>query len=59
MKNVARENLWAEKYPELGTAPLPTEPYVSEAYSHLERDRGFRKCWLYVGRSEDVPEAGD
>ena len=50
---------WAEKYPQLGTAPLPTEPYVSEEYFALERDRIYRRCWLNVGRVEDIPEAGN
>ncbi len=59
MKTVMREKPWAEKYPDLGTAPLPTEPYVSEEYFALERDRVFRRCWLNVGRVEDIPEAGD
>lgn len=59
MKAMTRERPWGKKYPELGTDPLPTEPYVSQEYFALERDRVFRRCWLYVGRVEDVPEAGD
>ena len=50
---------WAERYPDLGTDPLPTEPYVSQEYFDLERDRVFRRCWLNVGRVEDLPRAGD
>ena len=50
---------WAGKYPCLGTDPLPTEPYVSEEHFALERDRVFRRCWLNVGRVEDIPEPGD
>ena len=46
---------WTKKYPQLGTAPLSTEPYVSEEYFALERDRVFRRCWLNVGRVEDIP----
>ena len=59
MKAVMHAKPWGQKYPELGTVPLPTEPYVSEAFFALERERVFRRCWLYVGRVEDVPEAGD
>ena len=47
------------RYPELGTAPIPTEPYRSEAYLERERDRIFRKVWLNVGRVELIPGAGD
>ena len=59
MKTAMREKQWAEKYPELGTAPLPTEPYVSEEYFALERDRVFRRSWINVGRTDEVPGAGD
>ena len=50
---------WTKKYPHLGTAPLSTEPYVSEEHFALERDGVFRRCWLNVGRVEDIPEEGD
>lgn len=59
MTGMDEKRHWAEQYPWLGTAPLPTEPYVSEKYFALERERVFRRCWLNVGRIEDIPEAGD
>ena len=59
MSLVVRGNPWAEKYPELGTGPLTTEPYISEEYFALERDRVFRRSWLNVGRVEEIPDAGD
>ena len=59
IKTVMREKQWAEKYPDLGTAPVPTEPYISEEYFALERDRIFRRTWLNVGRVEEIPNTGD
>ena len=59
MKTDPRAKRWAEKYPDLGTAPIPTEPYVSQDYFELERDRVFRRNWLNVGRIDEIPEAGD
>ena len=59
MKTDLRAKRWAAEYPDLGTAPLPTEPYVSEEYFALERDRVFQRCWLNVGRVEEIPKAGD
>ncbi len=50
---------WSEEYPELGTDPVPTEPCISPAYFALERERVFRKVWLYVGRAEEIPRPGD
>ena len=59
MKTDLRAKQWAEKYPDQGTAPIPTEPYLSEEYFELERERVFRRNWLNVGRVDEVPEAGD
>lgn len=50
--------LWHERYPELGTGPMPIEPYVSPAYFEREREAIFRKVWLNVGRVEQIPEPG-
>ncbi|MCY4612558.1 MAG: aromatic ring-hydroxylating dioxygenase subunit alpha [Nitrospira sp.] len=54
-----REKQWAEKYPGLGTEPVPTEPFISEEHFRLERDRIFRRTWINVGRVEEIPNAGD
>lgn len=50
---------WHDQYPELGTGPVPIEPYVSEEYFALERERLFRRVWLNVGREEEIPKPGD
>ena len=33
---------WHSRYPELGTGPLPIEPYISREYFEKERERIFR-----------------
>ena len=38
MTTVMREKQWADKYPNLGTSPLPTEPYICEEHFARERD---------------------
>jgi phenylpropionate dioxygenase-like ring-hydroxylating dioxygenase large terminal subunit len=50
---------WHAQYPELGTGPVPIEPYISPEYFELERERIFRKVWLNVGREEEIPKPGD
>lgn len=50
---------WARQFPWLGQGPIPVEPVVSEAYFEAERERIFRRCWLHVGRVEDIPASGD
>ena len=54
-----REKQWAEKCHELGTEPLPTEPYVSEDHFERERNLIFRRSWINVGRIDEAPNAGD
>ena len=53
------DDRWNDKYPELGTEPIPIEPYISREYFALERDRIFRNVWLQVGRIERIPNPGD
>ena len=55
----ASEKKWHDRYPELGTGPLPIEPYVSPEFFEKERDRIFRRVWLNVGRVEQIPARGD
>lgn len=50
---------WADRYPELGTDPLPVAPYWSSEYFELERDRVFGRAWLNVGSIDDCPNPGD
>jgi len=50
---------WTERYPEVGTGPLPVAPYTSRDYFDKERELIFRKVWLNVGRVEQIPNPGD
>ena len=53
------ESRWHHRYPELGTGPIPIEPYVSRDYYERERTQIFRKVWLNIGRVEQIPQVGD
>lgn len=53
------EHRWLEKYPELGSNPISTEPYISPDWYEKEREKIFRKVWLCVGRANELPKAGD
>ena len=50
---------WAERYPEIGTGPVPIEPCISQEYFERERNAIFKRVWLNVGRVEQVPHPGD
>ncbi len=47
------------KYPDVGTGPVPTEPYYAPDYFEREKAAIFRKVWLNVGRVEEIAEPGD
>ncbi len=49
---------WTEAYPELGTAPISYEDSISPEFFEAERKAIFRRCWLNVGRVEQVPKPG-
>src|SRR6266849_5181563 len=48
-----------ERYPELGSGPLPVEPYISPAYFELEKRHIFKRVWQHVGREAEIPQPGD
>ena len=50
---------WHDLYPELGTGPIPIEPYISREYFEKEQALIFRKVWLNIGRVEQIPNPGD
>ena len=53
MTTVMREKQWADKYPNLGTSPLPTEPYICEEHFARERDLSTRRRG--VSRLQETP----
>lgn len=48
-----------DRYPHLGTGPVPIEPYISPAYFEREKRHIFKKVWQHVGRIEELPKPGD
>lgn len=49
----------ADRFPQVDMAPLPVEPYVSEEFFEAEREKIFKRMWLYAGRVERIPKPGD
>lgn len=43
----------------LGTDPEPVDVCTSAERFTLEIEKIYKKCWLNVGRSDDLPKAGD
>ena len=48
-----------DQYPEMGTGPVPVEPYYSPDYFEAEKEYLFKKVWLNAGRVEAIPNVGD
>ena len=60
MNEINSERLLTAQFPDLGTGPVSMEPYISSEYYEKERERIYRRCWLYAGRrQEEIPEVGD
>jgi phenylpropionate dioxygenase-like ring-hydroxylating dioxygenase large terminal subunit len=57
------EDVWTpalkSEEPELGTALIPKERYVSEDFMRREWDRMWTRVWLVGCREEEIPEIGD
>lgn len=43
----------------LGTDDIPYEDSISSEFFELEREAVFRRSWLHVGRTTQVPNSGD
>ncbi len=50
---------YTHQHPELGEAPVDTERYFSTEFFEKERNKIFKKCWLNIGREDELPEQGD
>ena len=48
-----------DRYPQLGTAPVPIEPYISKDFYAREKEHVFKKAWIHVGRIEELPDSGN
>ena len=53
------QDLAAEHAERFGTGPVSIEPYISEDYFELERERLFKKVWLHTARANEIPNPGD
>jgi len=49
------ESRWIDRYPELGRQPIPVDALFGEECHARERERIFQRCWLFVGRIEEIP----
>jgi phenylpropionate dioxygenase-like ring-hydroxylating dioxygenase large terminal subunit len=59
MGKIEPQHEWTQRYPDIGTEPLPLEPYLSPQWFEAERDKVFRRNWLVVGRAKEIPDVGD
>ena len=55
----AEKTAWTAGVPGMPTDAVPVEPYASSEYFDREREAIFKRCWINVGRVEDIPQAGD
>lgn len=53
------DRFYGQEHPELGSGPLPIEPYVSPAYFERERRHLFSRAWLLACHESEIPQPGD
>lgn len=51
--------LFEETVAEMSTEPLPVEPYISEEFARLEREKLWPNVWLFAAREDEMPDPGD
>ncbi|MGB3711627.1 MAG: aromatic ring-hydroxylating dioxygenase subunit alpha [Erythrobacter sp.] len=51
--------LFEEHAIDMGDEPLPVEPYISEEYARLEREKMWPNVWLFAAREDEMPDPGD
>jgi len=42
----------------MGTGPIPAALYYREEFFALEREAIFKRCWLHIGHTCELPDAG-
>ena len=45
---------WSRRHPELGTAPISTDRFISPEFFERERKQIFSKSWINVGSVHDL-----
>lgn len=51
--------LFEESNIDYPTDPIPIEPYISEDFARLEREKMWPNVWLFAAREDELPEPGD
>ncbi len=51
--------LFEESLAPMSTDPLSVEPYISEEFARLEREKMWPNVWLFAAREDEMPDAGD
>jgi phenylpropionate dioxygenase-like ring-hydroxylating dioxygenase large terminal subunit len=59
MKTFTDSHKWSETYAKLGTNPIPVGPNTSPEYFNQEREKIFRRSWLYLAREDQLKQRGD
>lgn len=53
------DKYYTDDFPELGTGPIPVEPFISAEYFDLEIEKIFKRHWLKVCHEVEIPNPGD
>ena len=51
--------LFEETVADMGDHPISVDPYISEEFAKLEREKLWPNVWLFAAREDELPEPGD
>jgi phenylpropionate dioxygenase-like ring-hydroxylating dioxygenase large terminal subunit len=51
--------LFEETVADMGDDPISVDPYISEEFARLEREKLWPNVWLFAAREDELPEPGD
>ena len=57
--NVWLDRFYLPEHPELGTDPIPVDPYISPEYFEREKQRIFSDAWQLACHESEIPTPGD
>jgi phenylpropionate dioxygenase-like ring-hydroxylating dioxygenase large terminal subunit len=57
--NALLERFYEPEHPELGSGPLPIEPFISSDYFEREKAAIFSDAWMLACHESELPEPGD
>ena len=54
-----KEATFTSRFSDLDTEPLSVDLYTEDRYFEAQKEKIFKKCWLFAGLANQIPNPGD